>query len=68
MATLKLIIEAIKLFLWAFKFIKGEITEAAFRSRVKKIKKAGEKAGTGNLEERLQGGRDVEDNFNRHSD
>jgi len=66
MATFKSIIEIIKIFLWAVKYFKGEITEAIFNHKIKSIRKAIKKAGEGSLEDRLEGGQDVENNFNKH--
>lgn len=53
--------------IWAaYLFIKGEIEEAQFNERIKEIKEGTDKAQTGELTDRLEGGQDVEDHFNRH--
>ena len=67
MGTFKSIVEIIKIFLWAIKFVRGEINEIVFKSRLKRIRKAIKRAKKGSLEERLQGGQDVESNFNRRA-
>ena len=67
MANVKAVIEFIKLFLTFYSYVAGRIDQAVFHSRIEKIKTAVQKAQTGALADRLQGGSDVEDNFNRHS-
>lgn len=67
MGTFKSIVEIIRIFLWAIKFFKGEIDEVIFKGHLKKIRKAIKRAKKGSLEERLKGGQDVEDNFNRRA-
>lgn len=66
-ANIKAIIELIKMVLAAYQFIAGQISEAAYNSKIKKIKEAAVKASNGTLEDRLEGGRDVEDIFNSHA-
>lgn len=48
-------------------FLAGQIEEAQFLDRLKKIKGATDKAQEGELDDRLDGGKEVEDGFNRHN-
>lgn len=50
-----------------YKYLSGVITLEVFNARLKKIKDGVEKAKDGPLEERLEGGQEVEDNFNNNT-
>lgn len=51
----------------AISYVFGAISRAVFAQRLEDIHKSVTKAKTGELEERLKGGQEVEDNFNKHT-
>lgn len=59
------IVQFIELFLQAFKYACGIIAVAEFEKEVARIKKAIKDASTGSLEERLKGGKEMENGFNK---
>lgn len=68
MATFMSIIKFLGLLRDFLAFVDNEITEAEFMNRVRKMKEAATRASTGDLDDRLGGGRDVEDQLNRRHD
>lgn len=66
-ADVKTIVMVLDLAIMAFKLLKGEIEQAIFNAHIDSINEAVAKAKQGKLEDRLKGGSDVEDNFNRHA-
>lgn len=48
-------------------FLADKIDEAQFNERMRKIKQGTDKAQNGELDDRLDGGQDVENGFNRHT-
>lgn len=67
MKTIKLIYELLRLLVEGYKFLKGEIEEHVYLSRIKAIQEGVNQAKDGPLDKRLDGGKKVEDNFNRHA-
>ena len=49
-----------------FKYITGRIDQSRFYARMNEIAESCRKAGDGELKDRLDAGRKVTDNFNRH--
>jgi len=66
-STFKAIIQLISVLITTIKWMQGTISLAQYNKRINKINTAIKKAQTGELPERLEGGKDVEDNFNRHA-
>ncbi len=67
MATFTSIIKILEILLSAFQYFTKQIDLITFNNRLKKIEEACKQAGTGSIEERLEGGQNVEDNFNSHA-
>lgn len=63
----KALVMVLDLTIAAFKLLKGEIEQAVFIAQIEKINAAVQEAKQGKLEDRLKGGSDVEDNFNRNA-
>lgn len=67
MGNIWALIQLINTLVTAFQWLSGQIETAQFHSRMNSIKDAVAKAKQGKLEDRLKGGKDVQDNFNRHA-
>lgn len=50
-----------------FEFLMGAITQAVYESRIQNIRDAVKKASEGELKDRLEGGRELEDIANRRA-
>lgn len=67
MSNLYAIIQLIHTLIAAFEWLSGRIETAKFHSRLESIKNAVEKSKKGNLEDRLEGGKSIEDSWNRNA-
>lgn len=65
-ANLIAIYKAITGLVALFKYITGRIDQSRFYARMNEIAESCRKAGDGELKDRLDAGRKVTDNFNRH--
>lgn len=67
MATIKAVIQLLMLLLETYRYIDGQVSTAIYYNKIRKIRDACRRAATGNIDDRLEGGQDVEDNFNNHT-
>jgi hypothetical protein len=68
MKTFQAVIYLLKTLVEALRYISGQINAIEFNTRLNKIEKAVNRAENGpTINDRMEGGRDVEDNFNRHN-
>lgn len=61
------LIQLINTLVTAFQWLSGQIETAQFHSRMAAIKDAVDRAKQGKLEDRLKGGKDLEDTWNRNT-
>lgn len=67
MSNLWALIQLINTLVTAFQWLSGQIETAKFHSRMEDIKNAVAKAKQGKLEDRLGGGKELEDSWNRNA-
>jgi hypothetical protein len=67
MGNIWALIQLINTLVTAFQWLSGQIETAQFHSRMNSIKDAVAKAKQGKLEDRLKGGQELEDSFNRNA-
>ena len=65
MKFIKDLIFVIKTIVLVYKFIYDKIEYSKFQKEIRAIRLAIKKAKTGSLNDRLEGGQDVQDNFDR---
>lgn len=61
------IIQLINTLVTAFQWLSGQIETAQLHSRMSSIKDAVDRAKQGKLEDRLEGGKELEDSWNRNA-
>lgn len=66
MSTFTGIVKILEVLVIAISYVFGVISRVALEQRLDSIHKSVTKAKTGELEERLKGGKEVEDEWNRH--